>query len=338
MRDEGFLALSPTRRRTGRPRTGSSSSAACTRTVAGSNGMTSEARTLVPTCCRSGKRQRAEQPRRHVRGRSWGTAGRRRSLYAGTDAPPHREHAHGQVNLGIMYATGRGVPRDDAEAARWYRRAAEQKHADAQFKLARMYATGRGVPRDDAEAARWYRRAAEQKHADAQNNLGIMYANGRGGPARRRRSRTLVPTRRRTGRCPWAAQPRHHVRERSGGPARRRRSRTLVPHGGRPGTRRRAGQPRLHARARSRRAAGGGRSRALGTDAPPNREIPTGSSTSAACTRTVAGSSATTLEPYAGTAWRQTRGMNAHRGTSNVFNPRPHPPTPSKPLRGDTTT
>jgi len=36
------------------------------------------------------------------------------------------------------------------------------------------------VPRNDAEAVRWYRLAAEQGYADAQNNLGVMYAEGQG--------------------------------------------------------------------------------------------------------------------------------------------------------------
>ena len=67
-----------------------------------------------------------------------------------------------------MYATGRGVPEDDAEAVRWYRLAAEQGYAGAQNNLGIMYATGRGVPEDDAEAVRWYRMAAEQGEADAQ--------------------------------------------------------------------------------------------------------------------------------------------------------------------------
>ena len=38
-----------------------------------------------------------------------------------------------QYNLGIMYAEGRGVPQDDAEAVAWFRRAAEQGHIDAQL-------------------------------------------------------------------------------------------------------------------------------------------------------------------------------------------------------------
>ena len=73
-----------------------------------------------------------------------------------------------------------GVPKDAAEAARWFRLAAEQGHADAQFYLAVLYNTGMGVLKDAAEAVRWYRLAAEQGDAHAQYGLGLMYANGRG--------------------------------------------------------------------------------------------------------------------------------------------------------------
>ena len=91
-------------------------------------------------------------------------------------------HADAQLNLGIMYDNGQGVPQDDVEAVRWYRQAAEQGHAGAQFNLGTMYDYGEGVPQDYAEAARWYRQAAEQGDADAQLNLGIMYDNGQGVP------------------------------------------------------------------------------------------------------------------------------------------------------------
>ena len=82
-------------------------------------------------------------------------------------------NASGQYNLGVMYADGRGVARDDAEAVRWYRRAAEQGNASGQVNLGLRYSTGRGVARDDAEAVRWYRRAAEQGNASGQYNLGL---------------------------------------------------------------------------------------------------------------------------------------------------------------------
>ena len=84
--------------------------------------------------------------------------------------------------LGLMYATGRGVPQDDAEAVRWYRMAAHQGNAAAQYNLGLMHKTGRGVPQDDAEAVRWYRMAAHQGNADAQLFLGTSYATGRGVP------------------------------------------------------------------------------------------------------------------------------------------------------------
>ena len=49
---------------------------------------------------------------------------------------------------------------------------ADAGEASAQFNLGGMYANGRGVPQDDAEAIAWYRRSAEQGQAGAQVNLG----------------------------------------------------------------------------------------------------------------------------------------------------------------------
>jgi len=82
----------------------------------------------------------------------------------------------------LMIDNGYGVPQDKAEAAKWYRMAAEQGAADAQYNLGVMYDNGYGVPQDYAEAAKWFRMAAEQGVADAQFNLGVMYANGDGVP------------------------------------------------------------------------------------------------------------------------------------------------------------
>ena len=82
--------------------------------------------------------------------------------------------------LGDMYEKGLGVDQSDTEAARWYRRAAEQGHALAQNNLGEMYEKGLGVERSDSEAAKWYRMSAEQGYVSAQNNLGEMYEKGRG--------------------------------------------------------------------------------------------------------------------------------------------------------------
>ena len=91
-------------------------------------------------------------------------------------------NAVAQGNLGFMYANGRGVAKDDAEAVKWYRLAAEQGLAVAQFNLGNMYDNGRGVPKDDAEAVKWFRLAAEQGNAEAQFNLSGMYWRGEGTP------------------------------------------------------------------------------------------------------------------------------------------------------------
>ena len=88
--------------------------------------------------------------------------------------------ASAQSRLGLMYADGIGVPRDDAAAVTWYRKAAEQGDAAAQMNLGKIYAQGQGVDRDDTEALKWFRQAAEQGDAGAQHHLGLMYANGEG--------------------------------------------------------------------------------------------------------------------------------------------------------------
>ena len=61
---------------------------------------------------------------------------------------------------GICTTSDQGVPRDYAQAALWYRKAAEQGNAGAQEALGDLYDTGRGVSRDYAEAYFWYDLAA----------------------------------------------------------------------------------------------------------------------------------------------------------------------------------
>ena len=91
-------------------------------------------------------------------------------------------YAQAQVNLGLLYSTGRGVPQDYVQAVYWYRKAADQGDAYAQFNLGFMYDTGEGVPQDYAAAMSWYRKAADQGYAPAQSNLGFMYVRGEGVP------------------------------------------------------------------------------------------------------------------------------------------------------------
>ena len=92
----------------------------------------------------------------------------------------YQGYASAQNNLGWMYAEGKGIAQDDAEAVKWYCKSAEQGDADAQYNLGYVYQYGKGVVLDYAVAVNWYRKAAEQGDADAQNNLGWMYAEGKG--------------------------------------------------------------------------------------------------------------------------------------------------------------
>ena len=87
-----------------------------------------------------------------------------------------------QFALGVMYANGHGVVQNDAVAAMWYGRAAEQDYARAQFSLGVMYSEGKGVAKNYAIALGWYRLAAAQGLARAMNNLGVMYEYGQGTP------------------------------------------------------------------------------------------------------------------------------------------------------------
>jgi len=87
-------------------------------------------------------------------------------------------NAEAQYDFGVLSANGKGgVPKDSAEALKWFHKAAEQGHAQAQFKLAAPYAFGFGVPKDNAKAITWCRKAAEQGHAEAQNYLAYLYIN-----------------------------------------------------------------------------------------------------------------------------------------------------------------
>lgn len=67
-----------------------------------------------------------------------------------------------------------------SEAAKWFRRAAEQGHTRAQSSIGVYYNMGQGGPQDYAMAAMWYRKAAEKGDPNAQNNLGVLYYRGDG--------------------------------------------------------------------------------------------------------------------------------------------------------------
>eukprot|EP00302_Diacronema_sp_CCMP2436_P019869 CAMPEP_0179963618 /NCGR_PEP_ID=MMETSP0983-20121128/30878_1 /TAXON_ID=483367 /ORGANISM="non described non described, Strain CCMP 2436" /LENGTH=122 /DNA_ID=CAMNT_0021876263 /DNA_START=1 /DNA_END=369 /DNA_ORIENTATION=+ len=78
---------------------------------------------------------------------------------------------------------GGGMPRDHHdEAARLFRRAAEQGNPLGQYNLRMSYRIGEGVKLDDREAARLFGLAADQGVSDAQYNNAFCCDEGKGVP------------------------------------------------------------------------------------------------------------------------------------------------------------
>jgi len=71
----------------------------------------------------------------------------------------------------LRLETGDGVPRDLHEARQLYCAAAGNFHADAAYHLGLLFLTGRGVPRNDPVGAAWLRFAALHGHEAAQAAL-----------------------------------------------------------------------------------------------------------------------------------------------------------------------
>ena len=120
----------------------------------------------------------------------------------GTAAP---ESAEEQYELAMgYYKGGFGVPKNNAEAVKWYRKAVEHSIAKAQDHLVELYIEGidelqyfakevmheimseldlcLGPDRDYDEALKWFRKAADQGHVEAQYWVGYMYSYGIGMP------------------------------------------------------------------------------------------------------------------------------------------------------------
>jgi TPR repeat protein len=89
-------------------------------------------------------------------------------------------NVNAQVQLGVIYLTGDGVPKDDKEAMKWLHMAADQDNPLAERYLAEMYFKGRGVEADNREAAKWLQQAAAQGDAESEHNLAVLYEQGLG--------------------------------------------------------------------------------------------------------------------------------------------------------------
>ncbi|WP_343519233.1 SEL1-like repeat protein [Sphingomonas sp.] len=101
-------------------------------------------------------------------------------------AQPEMNTAVGEaaVMLGNIYRRGFGpIPRNPAEARKWYQRAYDVGHIAAAKAMGDLYFSGTGMPRNARQAANWYRKGAQFGHATAQFALAELLYDGDEGVA-----------------------------------------------------------------------------------------------------------------------------------------------------------
>jgi TPR repeat protein len=83
------------------------------------------------------------------------------------------------LQIASMYEKGTDLPQSYADAAKWYRKAADQS-PEAAVKLASMYIEDRGVLQDYGQAMTLCKSAAKIAYAPAQYCVGYLYRRGLG--------------------------------------------------------------------------------------------------------------------------------------------------------------
>ncbi len=85
------------------------------------------------------------------------------------------------VELGVLFASGSGVTKDEEQARKLFEKAAQAGNPRAVANLSVLGGKG-GAPVDPAQARTMLSGVADSNSAEAQFQLGLMLANGVGGP------------------------------------------------------------------------------------------------------------------------------------------------------------
>jgi TPR repeat protein len=149
-------------------------------------------------------------------GRAYAAAGQTGEAIGAWRKAADKGSTSAMVELGVAYATGAGVAKDESAAAKLFERAAQggnprgvsnlaalsgksaapadaarsrsllakaaETNAEAQFQLGLMLQDGIGGPKDDASARSLFEKAAAQDHPGALERMGAFAKAGRGGP------------------------------------------------------------------------------------------------------------------------------------------------------------
>ena len=91
------------------------------------------------------------------------------------DAPmtndEERSLAEVHFNIGLMFSSGDGVPKNETQAAKWFLKAAEEGLPEGHFSLGQAYLNGNGVVQNTELALDWIQKAADNNHKPAQDML-----------------------------------------------------------------------------------------------------------------------------------------------------------------------
>ena len=97
---------------------------------------------------------------------------------AGCAVPPSAAISRRPRGSATSMPAAATLPPNYAEAAHWFRTAAERGHRAAARALGMLHLTGAGVARDPDEAATWFKQAAEAGDAGAQADLASLLQAG----------------------------------------------------------------------------------------------------------------------------------------------------------------
>lgn len=180
-------------------------------------GVASVAAADVATAIRFCKQASGSRRAMYQLGRAYAAGGQNGEAIGAWRKAADKGSTSAMVELGVAHATGAGVAKDEAAAAKLFERAAQggnprgvsnlaalsgkggassadpvrsrsllakaaETNAEAQFQLGLMLQDGIGGPKDDAGARNLFQKAAGQDHPGALERMGAFSKEGRGGP------------------------------------------------------------------------------------------------------------------------------------------------------------
>jgi TPR repeat protein len=182
---------------------------------AGIKGVTEIAAADIPTAIRFCKQASTSRRALFELGRAYAANKQTAEAIAAWRKAADKGATSAMVELGVLYATGSSIAKDEAQARKLFERAAEagnprgvsnlaalgggagpsdpaharellakaaETNAEAQYQLGLMLSEGTGGAKDEAGARALFEKAAAQNHPGALARMGEFAEQGRGGP------------------------------------------------------------------------------------------------------------------------------------------------------------